>query len=645
MKIINIDVIKQTYDVSPVEGDVNVIKVKFINTPSEWIEGDYGVYALFTKDNDSEIMPVDKDTWECEIPNRMVAVNSGVKVILYAMNSDTTNPKRWVIDPVWVAISEGLDNSYEVTATSGLNKDNMDAISTLIQVISSYVYAEAERVEAEEKRAEAEIKRQSMVKDLGSFDNIDAYNEAIDNAKESGLYKAQYTDGEKVIPGLFLVIAGVNHDGKELVYQMLLRGSYLDNNKTCIPLMRVYADGAWNNSIYQFESSYYKNSNITDNANSEEMYPTNKGVSDYVFNEVNKLIGGAPDALNTLGKLATAIVNFENAIKGHVNNDNNPHQVTKNQLGLGNVDNTSDEDKTLSKATREALGTKLDNSVVYDPEPVEGNPLAVPSVAYMLKYVKEKCKDNIIDLGTYRVEVDPNTGNMIIDESPQFRNAVNEAKQTGIYKITFTESGAQMSFILVVLGSVDLSGKDMVTQYCFKDYPFSIADHNVLPLPHIRKYYYSNEKNAYVWTDDEYFNSESIFQTTTNMKHDDTNFSGYDELKYPSVGSVVRYIDRKLQPEQPITTLPDILESNKEYIIGGFLDGVFISFPSIANKGDVIYITFYAESTDGLPNLVIDTTNTSDIELIPEQSAGYEIFAKYNGEIWIVDYSEYTRTW
>ena len=414
VKIINIDVIKQTYGVSPVEGDVNVIKVKFINTPSEWIDDDYGVYALFTKDNDSEIMKVAKDTWECDIPNRMVAVNSGVKVILYAMNSDTTNPKRWVIDPVWVAISEGLDNSYNVTATSGLNKDNMDALSTLIQVISSYEDAEAKRDEAEEKRAEAEIKRQSMVKDLGSFETADAYNEAIDNAKESGLYKAQYTDGEKVIPVLFLVISGVNHDGKELVYQMQLRGSYLDSNETCIPLMRVYADGAWSDSNYQFESSYYKNSNIIDNANSEEMYPTNKGVSDYVFNAV---IGGAPAKLSTLGMLAAAIGNdeqfaktvtdevsdlkektqgFGNAISDHVANSKNPHQVTKNQLGLGNVDDTSDEDKPLSNAAREALGTKLDKSNIvtdynewFETADEADFDTKVPSIGIISKFFEE----------------------------------------------------------------------------------------------------------------------------------------------------------------------------------------------------------------------------------------------------------------
>lgn len=33
----------------------------------------------------------------------------------------------------------------------------------------------------------------------------------------------------------------------------------------------------------------------------------------------------------------------------------NPHQVTKEQIGLGNVDNTSDADKPISSAVQEAL--------------------------------------------------------------------------------------------------------------------------------------------------------------------------------------------------------------------------------------------------------------------------------------------------
>ena len=44
----------------------------------------------------------------------------------------------------------------------------------------------------------------------------------------------------------------------------------------------------------------------------------------------------------------------------HIANTNNPHQVTKEQVGLGNVDNTSDLDKPISTATQTALDGKQD---------------------------------------------------------------------------------------------------------------------------------------------------------------------------------------------------------------------------------------------------------------------------------------------
>ena len=50
-------------------------------------------------------------------------------------------------------------------------------------------------------------------------------------------------------------------------------------------------------------------------------------------------------------------------IQGHIsNNTTNPHNVTKNQVGLSNVDNTSDANKPISAATATALATKLDKS-------------------------------------------------------------------------------------------------------------------------------------------------------------------------------------------------------------------------------------------------------------------------------------------
>lgn len=46
----------------------------------------------------------------------------------------------------------------------------------------------------------------------------------------------------------------------------------------------------------------------------------------------------------------------------HIANKNNPHQVTKTQVGLGNCDNTSDLDKPISTATQNALDGKVSKS-------------------------------------------------------------------------------------------------------------------------------------------------------------------------------------------------------------------------------------------------------------------------------------------
>lgn len=46
-------------------------------------------------------------------------------------------------------------------------------------------------------------------------------------------------------------------------------------------------------------------------------------------------------------------------LETHINNKSNPHKVTKDQVGLGNVDNTSDANKPISKATQTALNGKF----------------------------------------------------------------------------------------------------------------------------------------------------------------------------------------------------------------------------------------------------------------------------------------------
>lgn len=53
-------------------------------------------------------------------------------------------------------------------------------------------------------------------------------------------------------------------------------------------------------------------------------------------------------------------------VNSHVADTNNPHKVTKAQVGLGNVDNTSDAKKPLSEAAQNAIGSKVDQTEIVD---------------------------------------------------------------------------------------------------------------------------------------------------------------------------------------------------------------------------------------------------------------------------------------
>lgn len=61
-------------------------------------------------------------------------------------------------------------------------------------------------------------------------------------------------------------------------------------------------------------------------------------------------------------KLDTQLKSGDTALYKHINNKSNPHSVTKSQIGLGNVDNTSDANKPVSNAVSAALNGKVNKS-------------------------------------------------------------------------------------------------------------------------------------------------------------------------------------------------------------------------------------------------------------------------------------------
>lgn len=66
-----------------------------------------------------------------------------------------------------------------------------------------------------------------------------------------------------------------------------------------------------------------------------------------------------------VGHNHTGIYEPANAnIQSHISNTSNPHGVTKSQVGLGNVDNTSDANKPISTATQTALDDKVTKNIL-----------------------------------------------------------------------------------------------------------------------------------------------------------------------------------------------------------------------------------------------------------------------------------------
>ena len=98
-----------------------------------------------------------------------------------------------------------------------------------------------------------------------------------------------------------------------------------------------------------------------DNLTSRYMYDGGQWVWQYTLNNT-KFTQSQIDAINSgiTNVLVDKISTNETAINNHIANKNNPHEVTKSQIGLGNVDNTSDLSKPISTATQTALNGKQD---------------------------------------------------------------------------------------------------------------------------------------------------------------------------------------------------------------------------------------------------------------------------------------------
>lgn len=75
-------------------------------------------------------------------------------------------------------------------------------------------------------------------------------------------------------------------------------------------------------------------------------------------------VNNTSDADKPISKATQAALDvLDTSLDTHIADKTNPHNVTKEQLGLGNVENTADKDKPVSDAVQNVLDTKVDKII------------------------------------------------------------------------------------------------------------------------------------------------------------------------------------------------------------------------------------------------------------------------------------------
>lgn len=155
------------------------------------------------------------------------------------------------------------------------------------------------------------------------------------------------------------------------------------------------------------------------------------------------------DGLKDQAGITSDINAVQTNLETHINNKSNPHEVTKDQVGLGNVDNTSDANKPISTATQNALndkfsateGNNLKQIVIDMPDiVVTGGSLKHNSDSISLNLIKENLK-NPDDTGSSLLKFDPVTDSTAGIVLPSDKNKIDKIITNGDGTKFLTDNG------------------------------------------------------------------------------------------------------------------------------------------------------------------------------------------------------------
>lgn len=159
-----------------------------------------------------------------------------------------------------------------------------------------------------------------------------------------------------------------------------------------------------------------------------------KTVNDSLASEKNRAVSAEKTLTENLNAEISRATTAETT---HFTNYANPHKTTKSQVGLGNVDNTSDANKPVSAAQKKAINTAYENSNKYTDQKIADLIGGAPETLDTLKEVADAIAENknvesalneAIGTKANQSELDTHTGNTTIHITQSERINWNAAK-------------------------------------------------------------------------------------------------------------------------------------------------------------------------------------------------------------------------
>ena len=228
----------------------------------------------------------------------------------------------------------------------------------------------------------------------------------------------------------------------------------------------------------------------------------------YTDTKVSELIGNVSEDLNTLEKIAQVVEDNETAIEGlnttvgtkanqsdlealqttvgtnestlgdHTSNSSNPHSVTKEQVGLGEVDNTSDMDKPVSTATQTAINDAVTESKDYTDTKVADLVGSAPDTLDTLEEVAKAIKDNEDVVSALNSAIGTKSNQSDLEA---LQNAVNDkANQSDLSTLSETvDTKANQSDLEALQTTVGTNETNLNTHTSNVDNPHSVTKEQV----------------------------------------------------------------------------------------------------------------------------------------------------------------------